>query len=132
MHKLKFFLVIGLTFLVSGACSEEEGSSGGDDPGKSAVVGALANVRSCELLLKNTDAAKLDRVVFSEAVEGFSKKRGDFTAIAFVAKADVGLSVDAVQIHMTSGEATALEVDTAKSKCFDGEGAEMADVLWQI
>ena len=132
MTKLKLFLVIGLTIFVAGACSDDEepGENGGN--GGVPAVGALANVRSCELLFKNTDTDKLDRVVFSDAVEGFAKKRGDFTALAFVAKADVGLSVDAVQIHMSSGEAAALELDESKSKCFDGEGAEMADVLWKI
>lgn len=134
MEKMKLVLFLSLVVFVASGCKDDEGTTGGDGNGEEVVVvvGEQSKIRSCEMLLKNTEAVQLDRVVFSDAVEGFAKKRGDYTAIAFVAKADAAIATDAVTVHMTAGEASALEVDAAKSKCFDGDGAEIADTLWTL
>ena len=96
------------------------------------VVGADVAMRSCELLVSNTDAATLDTVVFKDSVVGAFKKRGDRAAIAFVAKGDVAIPPDAVVVIMSKGDVNALDVDMAKSRCFDGAGDDIPNALWAL
>jgi hypothetical protein len=73
--------------------------------------------------VKDSDTAIVDRVVFSDAVEGFTGRRGPFTAFAFVALADSPLPADAISFHFSLGDVSGLEVDEEKSACFDTNGS---------
>lgn len=115
------------------------GGCGGDEttsdekkgPGK-VIVGADTSMRSCELLVSNTSTATLDAVVFQDSVVGAFKKRGDRTAIAFVAKEDVPIDSGAVVVILDKGGVSGLKLDKVKSRCFDGKGAEMPNALWAL
>jgi hypothetical protein len=96
------------------------------------VALAQSTMRSCELLLQNTETAVLDSVSFGSGVVGFFKKRGDETGIAFVAKEDASISSDAVIVTLSSGKASGLVMDPVKSKCFDSAGVAVDDVLWTL
>ena len=121
------FVLVGF---VIGGCGETDPKQN-----KKSVVPVTpveSNLRSCELLLKNTDVAMLDRVEFAQSVDGFYKKRGEYTAIAFVAKSDSPLPSDSVRPVMGAGVAGALVVDKAVSRCFDGAGEEIPNALWTL
>lgn len=96
------------------------------------IAAAQGKVRSCELLVKNTGSAVFESVTFGDSVVGFSKKRGDLSAIVFVARKDEPIDSGAVTLSMSSGQVSGLELDTTKSRCFDSAGTHISGVLWKL
>ena len=125
-----FWLMVFVSWSLSG-CGGGDKKSSEKKPAE-IVVGADVAMRACELLVNNTDAATLDTVVFKDGVVGAFKKRGDRAAIAFVAKEDVAIAADAVVVSMSKGVVSGLKLDTAKSRCFNGKGEEMPNILWAL
>ncbi len=121
------FVVMGVLIWSCGNTTEKE-----DKKSVAPTTPVESTLRSCELLVKNTETDRIDRVEFSESVDGFYKNRGDYTAIAFVAKSDSPLASDAMRPVMLSGDVKALVVDTDASRCFDSAGAEMPNVSWAL
>ena len=96
------------------------------------IAASQGKVRSCELLVKNTAGAVFESVTFGDSVVGFSKKRGDLSAIVFVARKDEPIDSGAVTLSMSSGQVSGLELDTTKSRCFDSAGARISGVFWKL
>ena len=96
------------------------------------IAAAQGRVRSCELLVKNTAGDVLKSVAFGSGVVGFSQKRGDLSAIVFVARKDEPIDSGAVTLSMSSGQVSGLELDTTKSRCFDSAGTHISGVFWKL
>ena len=124
-----------LLSLLVGLAGAGCGGGGSKSKGKKSaaeIAQAQSTMRSCELLVQNTDAAVLDSVSFGAGGVGFFKKRGAQTGIAFVAKEDAPMDSSAVTLTLSLGKAGDLAIDPVKSKCFDSAGDAVDDVLWTL
>ena len=127
-------VTIVVTLLVGGGCGagDEQIDEEKKETREVEVSGLQPTMRSCELLVSNSGTTTLDKVNFDASVSGFFRKRGDLTAIVFVAKEDKPIADEAVKVDLSSGVVSGLEVDKEKSACFNKTGLEIADALWRL
>ena len=126
-------LTIVVTLLVGGGCGAGDDEEKKKKETREVEVSALQpTMRSCELLVSNSETTTLDKVNFDASVSGFFRKRGDLTAIVFVAKEDKPIGEEAVKVDLSSGVVSGLEIDKDKSACFNKAGLEIADALWTL
>jgi hypothetical protein len=127
-------LTIVVTLLLGGGCGA--GGENIDEEKKETreveVSVLQPTMRSCELLVSNSETTTLDKVNFDASVSGFFRKRGDLTAIVFVAKEDKPIADAAVKVELSSGVVSGLEIDKDKSACFNKSGLEIDDALWRL